>query len=164
MLIEGTRFGRIEVEDDKLITLKGGLVGFGDETLFVLHESANSPRIAWLQSAKNPNLAFPVIDGAEFGEDYPSPSAATLAEGAGLQSKDLAVLVVVAARPQRALVANLLAPIVIDVANRQGAQCVLDPRVYSAQHTVDPISLANALGRSGALRQQVEPRAAAAAR
>lgn len=162
MLIEGTRFGRIEVEDDKLITIRGGLVGFGDDTLFVLHESENSPRIAWLQSVKNPNLAFPVIDGAEFGEDYPSPSATALAEAAGLQTTDLAVLVVVAARPHRALVANLLAPIIVDVARRQGAQCVLDPRIYSAQHTVDPISLANALGRSGALRQQPPPRVAAA--
>ena len=162
MLIEGTRFGRIEVEEDRLITLEGGLVGFGHDTLFVLHESENSPRIAWLQSVRSPNLAFPVIDGAEFGEDYPSPSAVQLAEGAGLSTTDLAVLVVVAARPHRALVANLLAPIIVDVKNRRGAQCVLDPRVYSAQHTVDPISLANALGRSGALRQAPPPRMVAA--
>lgn len=164
MLIEGTRFGRIEVDDDKLITIDGGLVGFGSDTLFVLHESQNSPRIAWLQSVNNPNLAFPVIDGAEFGDDYPSPTAAELAESAGLSPNDLAVLVVVAARPGKALVANLLAPIIINVPERKGAQIVLDPRVYSAQHTVDPISLAGALGRSGALRNSSPPRAAAAAR
>lgn len=162
MLIEGTRFGRIEVDDDKIITIGSGLVGFGGNTLFVLHESQNSPRIAWLQSVNSPNLAFPVIDGAEFGEDYPSPAATALAEAAGLGTEDLAVLVVVAARPNRALVANLLAPIIIDVPHKQGAQCVLDPRIYSAQHTVDPISLANAIGRSGALRQSSPPRMAAA--
>lgn len=140
MRIEGTRFGCIEVEDSKLIEIPAGLIGFPNDTRFALHEHARSRYIAWLQSVTNPDLAFPVMDGNAFGPDYPQPKPEELARAAGIESEDLAVLVVVVPRAENPrLVANLLAPIIIDVPNRTGAQVVLDPRKYSARHVVGEI-------------------------
>lgn len=144
MLIEGTRFGRIEVSEDKIIHIPAGLVGFAHETRFVLHESERNRHVAWLQSVNTPDIAFPVMDGQAFGPVYPSPSAQELAEYAGLPSNDLALLVIVVARNiEPRLCANLLAPIIIDIGSRTGVQAVLDPREYSAMFVIPSEVLSN---------------------
>jgi flagellar assembly factor FliW len=143
--IEGTRFGTIEVDEGTVIEFPNGLVGFPSETRFVLLERSGGKLVGYLQSLTTPTLAFPVMDGAAF-EDFPDPSAEELARSVGLDGSDLAVLVIVSVNPQtKFLQANLLAPLLVDVASRNGAQCVLDPRRFSAAHTLaDPIAVAKA--------------------
>ncbi len=154
--IEGTKFGTIEVAEDSVIHFPNGLVGFPAETKFVLLERSGGKLVGYLQSFRTPALAFPVMDGTSF-ENYPDPSVAVLANGVGLDTTDLACLVIVAAHPQTKLLqANMLAPILVDVASRTGAQCVLDPRKFSASHSLaDPMALAKA-GMAAAKRRQAE--------
>lgn len=132
MKIEGTRFGTVDVDDQAVIQLPSGLIGFAAETRFALLRFGTT-RLAYLQSLTTPNLALSVVDAAVFGDAYPQPRAAELAVNAGLgQSEDLAVLVPVAVRGlENRLFANLLAPIVVDAASRRAAQVVLDPERYS---------------------------------
>jgi flagellar assembly factor FliW len=133
MNIDGTRFGSIEIEEAKTIELPAGLVGFPTETRFALLESRPGSIVAYLQSLTTPGLAFPVVDGALLGPDYPTPPATELGEAATIGSDELTVLVIVAARPDGPrLVANMLAPIVVNSVTRKGAQVVLDPYRYSA--------------------------------
>jgi flagellar assembly factor FliW len=133
MQLAGTRFGDIELDDCKAIVFPRGLVGFPEARRYVLLEPREGHGlVAWLQSLDVPELAFPVIDGARIGSPYPEPPAAQLAHEAGLGASELAVLVVVTVRKGRGLAANLLAPLVIDLESRSGAQVVLDPRRYSA--------------------------------
>ncbi|MBM4359839.1 MAG: flagellar assembly protein FliW [Deltaproteobacteria bacterium] len=143
--IEGTRFGAVEVDEGTVIEFPNGLVGFPAETRFVLLERSGGKLVGYLQSLATPSLAFPVMDGATF-EAYPDPSAEELAGSVGLECADLAVLVIVSVNPQtRFLQANLLAPLLVDVVSRVGAQCVLDPRRFSAAHVLaDPIAVAKA--------------------
>lgn len=160
MRIEGTKFGTIEVDPSTLIRFPNGLVGFPTECEFVLLERSGGKLVGYLQSVQTPGLAFPVLDAAQF-EGYPDPSAVDLANGVGLPTDDLAVLVIVSVQPQTKLLqANLLAPILIDVATRCAAQCVLDPRRFSATHTLaDPIAVAKA--RMEAAKARVSDPAAA---
>jgi flagellar assembly factor FliW len=132
MRLEGTRFGEIDVAEDRVMEFSQGLVGFPAARRFVLLERAPGYPVAWLQSLDVPALAFPVVAGEAVGPDYPSPSAADLARRVGLGDQDVSVLVVVIARPGASLVANLLAPLVVDMQSRRGAQIVLDPRQYAA--------------------------------
>jgi flagellar assembly factor FliW len=138
MRIAGTRFGDIEVDEGKEIVFARGLIGFVDAKRYVLIEPRGRAPVAWLQSLEIPGLAFPVIDGAVVGGDYPRPSAPELAHDAGLAADDLAVLVVVSARKGEGLIANLLAPIVIDMQTRTGAQVVLDHRRFSPAVRMPP--------------------------
>lgn len=131
MRIAGTRFGDIEIDDGKEIVFPRGLIGFAEARRYVLIEPRGRGSVAWLQSLEMPQLAFPVVDGAKIGGDYPRPPASELAQEAGLSAEDLALLVVVAAKKGEGLVANLLAPIVVDLESRTGAQVVLDPRRFS---------------------------------
>lgn len=131
IVLEGTRFGTIDVDEQAVIELPAGLVGFPSETRFVLLRGEGDG-IGHLQSLRTPHLALAVIDGALVGADYPVPSAAALASEAGLGGADVAVLVpVVARRGEPDLRANLLAPIIVDATARRAAQVVLDPRRYT---------------------------------
>jgi len=132
MQLVGTRFGDLEVSAAKVIVFARGLIGFAETRQYVLLEPRAGSRVAWLQSLDVPELAFPVVDGASFGPGYPDPAPSELARDAGLGFEDLATLVVVAANRRQGLVANMLAPVVIDLKGRAGAQVVLDPRRYAA--------------------------------
>jgi flagellar assembly factor FliW len=132
MNVTGTRFGEIELDDGKAIVFPRGLIGFPNALRYVLLEPRGTGQVAWLQSLDTPELAFPVIDGAAIGASYPDPAPAKLAHEAGIGGAEIAVLVIVAAQQGKGLVANLLAPLVIDLESRSGVQVVLDPNRYSA--------------------------------
>jgi flagellar assembly factor FliW len=132
MQLANTRFGSIEFKDEKIITLSAGLVGFPEEKRFVLLEPTAGNDMAWLQSLSTPGLAFPVIDSASI---VPNPMYDTkqIAKEAGIASSDVSVLVIVAVSTRGPkLIANLLAPIVLDAKTRKGRQVVLDGERYSA--------------------------------
>ncbi len=134
LVIEGTRFGRVEVDPRAVIRFPQGLVGFPEAKSFVLLEREEGKMIAYLQCIEAPELAFPIADGVIFGPTYPQPSVETLAGLHGLAGEDLALMVILAVNPQtKNLEANLLAPIIVDVEARSGAQVVLDARKFSAQ-------------------------------
>jgi flagellar assembly factor FliW len=135
MKISGTRFGVIEFDETRTITIPRGLVGFSEETRFILLEPGPGRTVAWLQSLITPELAFPVVAGEAFADDYPSPSAAELGRKARLThapGNRFSVLVVVASAPTTGRIANLLAPIIVNVDTLMAAQVVLDPEMYSA--------------------------------
>ncbi len=143
LTLDGTRFGRVVVSNEAVIRFPGGLVGFAADDAFVLLERGEARRVAYLQSVRSPGTCFPVVDGALFGRGYPSPPAPAVAAKAGLDPSALAILVIVAVREGRQLVANLLAPLVIDVPGRIGAQVVLD---------ADSFSVAQPLNRVGVIQ------------
>lgn len=120
MRVVGTRFGEIELDDAKAIVFSRGLIGFPDARRYVLLEPRSSGQVAWLQSLDIPELAFPVINGGEIPGSYPDPAPEKLARDAGLAGSDVAVLVIVAAKRGKGLVANLLAPLVVDLESRLG--------------------------------------------
>lgn len=128
MNLEGTRFGQLLIDEARTLELPRGLVGFASHTRFALVEVDDGP-IAWLQSLSSPAIAFPVIDGA-LVPDYPNPSMQAIAIEMGMDTRNVSILVLVAAQSPNDLVLNLLAPIVIDLDSRRGAQAVLDPRRY----------------------------------
>jgi flagellar assembly factor FliW len=134
-----TRFGDIEVDEAKAIVFPRGLIGFPDARRYVLLYPGGRGKVAWLQSLEVTGLAFPVVDGAMLGPDYPQPGAALLAQDAGIGATDLAILVVVAVQKGVGLIANMLAPLVVDLETRSGAQIVLDPQRYSASAPLGPM-------------------------
>ena len=53
--------GKIEIEEDRLVTIPEGLFGFEQYTKYALVDSEYEPFL-WLQSCENPNLAFLIVD------------------------------------------------------------------------------------------------------
>lgn len=128
MHIATTRFGSVEVPEENLIHFKSGIIGFPRETKFALIPHGESTLIAWLQSAQTPGLAFPVVSAHGLVLDYPDVPLEPVAEKVGLggSSDDYAVLAVLCATQQQPATVNLLAPLLINAATRQGAQVFLE--------------------------------------
>ena len=148
-----SRFGSIGIDNAKLIHFPNGLIGFPEATLFALLETTDGRAVAYLQSLQTPALAFPVIDGDAFGAPYPPPAAFELAAAAGIDATDAAVLIIVATSGHGpSLIANMLAPVVIDSRGRRGAQVVLDPAIYSASFTIESNILRGSTPENGNAR------------
>ena len=128
MNIQSQRFGALEVSDEQVLSFAEGIIGFPNEREFVLLPHNSSGFLAWLQSTSTPALALPVVSAHAFGERYPDvalePAAAAL--GMGEVNDDMALMVVLSAPQGQPATVNLLAPILVNVATRKGAQLILD--------------------------------------
>lgn len=135
MKIETIRFGTIEFDERSVITFPEGLIGFAGSKRYVLLGQGESQAVAWLQSLDAPDVALPVVSAHVFPTIYPDVSLPEAAAMGGLDARadDLAILAVLVAVPDQPPTVNLLAPIIIDTANRSGAQVFLQGSRFSTR-------------------------------
>jgi len=127
VIIQTTRFGQVQVQDDELLTFPEGILGFNDFRRFVLLDDPNDEIFAWLQSCEEPAIAFPVLEPELFSETYRVNLAKSEAETLQLaptDSKRLFCIVTIPDDPTL-MTANMKAPIVINPRLRVARQCVL---------------------------------------
>jgi flagellar assembly factor FliW len=133
MLIETTRFGRVDIEEERVITFPKGLLGFPRFTRFALLEQGDESYFFWLQSAESPDLAFVVTDPALFFADYQVPLKAEQLAEMGVASPEEAQVMVIVNKHENLLTGNLQGPLVINVATRSGEQVVLSERRFTTR-------------------------------
>jgi flagellar assembly factor FliW len=139
MRIQTDRFGTFEVDDKDPIHFPQGMIGFPSEKQFVLLRHRDDSAIGWLQSTNNPALAFPVVSIDALAVAYPA-IAATPAAGQKEEADPHAVMAVLCASAGQPATVNLLAPIVVNVRSRKGAQILLEGTTFS---TCEPFVLRN---------------------
>jgi flagellar assembly factor FliW len=125
MLMESDRLGAVEVDERSVISVPGGLLGFEGQERYVLVPADDAGAYSWFHSLDDPGLAFLVVVPGFFFDDYaPELSDADVAELGIEDPADAQVLCLVTIRDD-AITANLLGPIVVNVANRRARQVVL---------------------------------------
>lgn len=127
MQIKTSRFGAVQIQTTDLIQFPEGLLGFNDLRSFVLLDDPSDDIFAWVQSCENPGIAFPVLEPELFTDAYTVRLSKGDKESLGLaegQSFRIFTIVTIPEDPTK-MTANLKAPLVINVANRVGRQCVL---------------------------------------
>lgn len=125
LVVQSTRFGQLEVAADTIITIPSGLIGFPSHSDFVMIEHRQP--FCWLHSTQDPNLAFVVIDGAEFGENYQLEPPIGDKDCDIQKDDEYAILVVVTVRTDPGdTTANLKAPVFVNLRNRRGVQVIFD--------------------------------------
>jgi len=136
MQLNTTRFGTIEISDDRLLAVPDGLLGFEQHTQFGVLDHAPGSPFRWLQSVHEPALAFVVIDPFAFFLDYDVLISDADAAQLGLESpEDVEVMALVTFAPGD-ITANLVGPVVVNRKTRMARQLVLsDPR-YGTRHTL----------------------------
>jgi flagellar assembly factor FliW len=140
MRIQTDRFGTFEVDDKDPIHFPQGMIGFPSEKQFVLLRHRDDSAIGWLQSTSNSALAFPVVSIDALAVAYPT-IAATPEGGQKAEEVDPhAVMAVLCASAGQPATVNLLAPIVVNVRSRKGAQILLEGTAFS---TNEPFVLRN---------------------
>ncbi len=133
MEIESTRFGRLTVDDERIITVPKGLLGFPNHTRFALIQTGAENYFFWLQSLDEPNLAFVVTDPSIFFKDYEVPIREETQTELQLADINHAQVFVICNKVDEWLTGNLLGPIVVNAANRTGQQVVLTEKKWTTR-------------------------------
>lgn len=140
MKIKTTRFGEIEVMQDRVYKFMHGLPGFPNEKSFALLPYQPDSPFAFLQSMTDPDLTFLVIDPFVFFSDYEFDlDDAALQEIGFIEGESPYILNIVTVPEKMAdMTVNLLAPVVLNQRNRQGQQIVLEGTSYLIRHRLFP--------------------------
>lgn len=127
MIIQTSRFGRVEVNPEDILTFQEGLLGFADLRQFILLDDPSDDIFVWLQSCESPVIAFPVLEPELFSETYKVNLTKSDLEALKLASSKDARFFTIVTIPEdpTQMTANLKAPIVINVKSRGARQCVL---------------------------------------
>ena len=134
MKVKTTRFGEIEVDQERVMRFPKGLLGFPDEQEFVLLQTNDEGNFFWLQSTARSELAFVVSDPLLFMPDYQVPIKEEDFEQIELKQMADAQLLIIVNKIDRTLTGNLQGPLVINATNRLGRQLVLSEKKYSTRH------------------------------
>ncbi|MDD6234126.1 MAG: flagellar assembly protein FliW [Lachnospiraceae bacterium] len=142
MQINSRLFGEIDIEDDKIIDFKNGIIGFEEYHKYALifdAEKESSKSIMWLQSMEEPQLAFPVADPTHIYNGYnPVVEDEWLESIGGIDKpEDVFVLVVLTVPSDLTkMTANLKAPLVINTDTRKGCQIIVNNEEYQVRYNV----------------------------
>lgn len=134
-----TRFGEIEVEEEKIIHFKEGLPAFEDEEKFIVVPYEEGSPYVFLQSLQTPYLAFLMAIPFLFFPNYQFELTDEVQTELGLEKPEDLLLYVMVTIPKgtkdvKSITANLLAPIVINARTRLGKQVVLEKSDYQTKH------------------------------
>ncbi len=140
MQVRTTRFGDVDIAEDRVITFPKGLLGFSSHCRFCLLEPADDACFFWLQSLDDPNLAFVVTDPSFFVPDYSVPIRSEQMEELNLARLEDAQVFVIVNKVETTLTGNLQGPLVINTLTRTGEQLVLAEKRWTTRHPL--VSLA----------------------
>ncbi len=122
---ETTRFGRLEVAEDKVIKFTSGLLGFPQVKQYVLLDYEDTV-VKWLQAIDDPDVAFIVMEPSRLVEDYDIVLDAAMREILQLETEeDLAILTIVRVEKGQ-VIANLKGPLLFNSRLKVGLQAVLE--------------------------------------
>lgn len=139
MEIETLRFGKIPVQEEKVITFPKGILGFARNKKYILFPHSESSPFYWLQSIEDGDLAFVVMNPRLVKPDYTVDVEESLLKDLSVENAtDLEVMCIVTiprSNPDKMTI-NLLGPIIINSQNRCAAQIICDKERFSHHHPV----------------------------
>ena len=134
MKVKTTRFGEIEVDQARVIRFEKGLLGFPDDSDYVLLQTNDEGTFFWLQSVTRAELAFVVSDPLLFVPNYQVPVKTDDFEKIALKNMAEAQVLIIVNKVDRTLTGNLQGPLVINSLNHRGCQLVLSEKKYDTRH------------------------------
>ena len=140
MKIQTSRFGELEVNEERLLHFGKGILGFPEQTRYALIQTGRDSGFYWLQAVDRAELAFVVCDPRLFVADYRVGVKAEELAQMGLEDVESAQVFVIVNKVGRTLTGNLQGPLVINVQTRQGRQLVLSDRRYTTRHQLMELS------------------------
>ena len=133
MQVNTSRFGPVEVDEQRFIEFPKGLLGFPHQKQYVLLQPGEDSYFYWLQAIDRPELAFVVTDPSLFVTSYRVPIKADQMSELGLESLDKADVFVIVNKRDNTLTGNLQGPLVINVKQRIAVQLVLSDRRFTTR-------------------------------
>lgn len=135
-------FGKIAVEDEKIIRFDNGILGFPnlkDFTLIFDVDKGNDAAIKWLQSLDEPSFALPVMNPdlviPGYTPVFPEELLSPLGEDLEAHEKIILVTVTVPKDITKTTV-NLKAPIIVNTDNMKAVQLICDEETFSIKYAI----------------------------
>jgi flagellar assembly factor FliW len=134
MEIQTSRFGLVEIDENRIMHFPKGLVGFPKCTRFALIQTNEEGVFFWLQSIDRAELAFVVCDPRVFVPDYRIPIKSEDLELIGLQDPSDAQVLTIVNKVDDMLTGNLQGPLVANARTLTATQLVLSDKRYTTRH------------------------------
>ncbi|MFQ5461206.1 MAG: flagellar assembly protein FliW [Phycisphaerae bacterium] len=148
MIIRTSRFGQLEVDEERLIYFEDGILGFPDQHRYALVQTGEGSGFYWLQSVEAEDLAFVVCDPRLFVADYQVPVKIDDLRTMGLDSPQGAQVFVIVNKVNDLLTGNFQGPLVVNVENRRAKQLVLSDKRYSTRHPLMRLERGATMGKT----------------
>ena len=146
--IQTTRFGRLKVDAERVITFPRGLLGFPEQKQYALVQAGEENYFFWLQSVDEPGLAFVVTDPGIFFKTYEVPLKEETQHELELTDASLSQTFVICNKVGDWLTGNLLGPIVVNAANHLAQQVVLTEKKWTTRQPLLQLPSAAPLAKS----------------
>ena len=135
MKLSTTRFGKIDIQEDQIIHVPSGMIGFPEAQRFTLLEHKKGSPFLWFQSVDDGALAFVLTDPLLFKPDYEIKINGEDKETLRLADASNGILTLAVVNISHLepfeITVNLLGPLVINVLKKLGKQIVLSDHRYS---------------------------------
>lgn len=134
MVITTSRFGKLEVDEARLIEFDEGILGFPSQQRYALIQTGEDSAFYWLQAVDRPELAFVVCDPRTFVPDYQAPVKRDDIRDIGITDPVAAQVFIIVNKVEGVLTGNLQGPLVVNVHSRKARQLVLSDKRYGTRH------------------------------
>ncbi len=133
-------FGDIEIENEKIIKMDQGIIGFPDLKNFTLifdSDRGDKSAIMWLQSMDDGDIAMPVMVPTDIIPEYNPTVSNELLEPLGELTPDNTYILVTVTVPQNIqnISVNLKAPIIVNMDTNKGSQIIVEDD-YAVRHKI----------------------------
>ncbi|GHV33569.1 hypothetical protein FACS18949_07860 [Clostridia bacterium] len=134
MKLNTTRFGDIDIAEEKIVHFADGLPGLEDLKRYALITTEETEPFHWFQSIDARDIALAVIDPYRLFPKYAIKLPETVLEeldlGDGSGENLLVLTVAVVPQDFRAMTTNLVSPIIINSEKNLGRQVILENSDY----------------------------------
>jgi flagellar assembly factor FliW len=137
VILEKTRFGTIEINDDKIVTMIKSMPGFSGRKRFVILNREETHPFLWFQSIDDPPLAFAILNPYMLIPDYSVdlvPELKEISWQADAGQLTVFVLVNASSGVPDKMTANLMAPLVVNTDRFEALQVIMPDSGYSHRH------------------------------
>jgi flagellar assembly factor FliW len=139
-------FGSIQYREEEVVQFPSGLPGFEEESQFLAIEPPAKAPLTFLQSVRRASLCFLALPMQGIDPAYQLALTKEDLESLGLETsrqprtgEEIRCLAIILVAENGLVSANLLAPIVINPANRRGVQAIRVDAFYSHQHPLTEV-------------------------
>lgn len=148
MEVHTSRFGMVDIAEERVITFPKGLLGFQQYQRYCLLQPNDDACFLWLQCLDEPTLAFVVTEPTQFFPDYAVPVRPEQMDELKLSHVEESQVLVIVNKVGQSLTGNLQGPLVVNTAQRIGEQFVLSEKKWSTRHEL--VSLGRAVAAASA--------------
>jgi len=138
MIISTTRFGEIDIPDEKIINMPKPVLGFEQLKKYCIIEREDCRPFLWYQSIDDPSVAFVIVNPLFFYPEYRievNPRELEELKIHNVETVETYVIVTVPTDPRRMSV-NLQGPVVISTESCLAKQLILVNSDYRIKHYI----------------------------